>query len=666
VIDDVTTAIVRILDAGRRPVGVGCLVRERLVVTCAHVVADALGLPRGTGEAPSAPIRLDFPFIEGSERSARVIVWWAYRDEVGEHRRHDLALLELPDTPGEAEPARLLKPGHERSGPICAYGFPKRAALGALGDWVEGRLTPPLPNGWLKLLRRQEGERFIEPGCSGGPVVIEDPGIVAGIVSLRRKDPPEAYGIAASVIREALREATSPTGATSSTGQPQGEIRATIARLLEAARNLQLDRNATGQMAQEIIAISELMQHCVEGDLAPERLAALATANEDLADFALRAKRGELDRFFEDAPLRGIVDRLDELTSRVPTALVSAGEIPVDYTENERADIKSILGLRREVEAAQAALARDHVILDGSRRETAWRGLQELKILLTKPRLSLRRLNEARARLEAIKANLLERTARLTRVVLGHYATLLPAGAVFQDREDTPELVLIPAGRFLMGSAEDEEDRDDDEGPQHEVRIGQRFALGRYPVTFEEYDRFADATGRERPGDEDWGRGRRPVINVSWEDAQAYVTWLSAETGRTYRLPSEAEWEYACRAETTSRYWWGDDITTENANYDGRVGTTTEVGSYPANPWGLYDPHGNVWERVKDCWNSNYDDAPKDGRAWLSGECNRRVVRGGSWYNRPENLRSANRNANAIKLQNYYLGFRVARTLITP
>ena len=176
---------------------------------------------------------------------------------------------------------------------------------------------------------------------------------------------------------------------------------------------------------------------------------------------------------------------------------------------------------------------------------------------------------------------------------------------------------MIPAGEFMMGSTEDEEGGHEDEQPRHRVTIGRRFAIGRYPVTFAEYDRFCEAMGREKPNDQGWGRERRPVINVSWQDAQAYIAWLSQETGRTYRLPSEAEWEYACRAGTTSRYTFGDAITSDDANYaDLALGRTSEVGAYPANEWGLHDMHGNVWEWVEDDWHENYRGAPTDGSAW--------------------------------------------------
>jgi formylglycine-generating enzyme required for sulfatase activity len=239
---------------------------------------------------------------------------------------------------------------------------------------------------------------------------------------------------------------------------------------------------------------------------------------------------------------------------------------------------------------------------------------------------------------------------------------------VFRDAPFAPELVVIPAGEFMMGSPERDEGRYDDERPQHRVKIGQRFAIGRYPVTFDEYDRFCEAARREKPGDEGWGRRRRPVINVSLDDAQAYVAWLSQETGKAYRLSSEAEWEYSCRAGTTTRYWFGDAITPENANYaDSRLARTSEVGAYPANDWGLNEMHGNVWEWVEDDWHENYRGAPTDGSAWkdAGGARNPRlcVLRGGSWDNSPRSCRSAYRVSPGSNFRFSLVGFRVARTL---
>jgi formylglycine-generating enzyme required for sulfatase activity len=159
---------------------------------------------------------------------------------------------------------------------------------------------------------------------------------------------------------------------------------------------------------------------------------------------------------------------------------------------------------------------------------------------------------------------------------------------------------------------------------------------------------------------------RRPVINVSREDAKAYIDWPSKETGQPYRLLSEAEWEYVARAGTTTWHWWGDDITPENANYrDSKIGKTTEVGSYSANPWGLHDVNGNVWEWGEDCWNDNYQGAPDDGSAWTSGDCSLRMIRGGSWTSNRGILRAAYRNRHKSTDRDNNIGFRVARTLKT-
>ncbi len=234
-----------------------------------------------------------------------------------------------------------------------------------------------------------------------------------------------------------------------------------------------------------------------------------------------------------------------------------------------------------------------------------------------------------------------------------------------------PEMVSIPPGNFLMGSPESEAERDSDEGPQHEVTIDYAFEIGKYEVTFDEYDVFAKQTNRQLPDDEGWGRGNRPVINVSYDDAQVYVQWLSKETGKKYRLPTEAEWEYAARAGSTTAYWWGDDIGQNNAvchncgsQWDGKQ--TAPVGSFSTNTFGLYDTAGNVWEWTQDCWHADYQGAPVDGSAWLEangGECDRRVVRGGSWNINPQYLRSAIRFRYYTGGANYILGFRVARDL---
>ena len=230
-----------------------------------------------------------------------------------------------------------------------------------------------------------------------------------------------------------------------------------------------------------------------------------------------------------------------------------------------------------------------------------------------------------------------------------------------------PEMVVIPAGSFRMGCVSGVK-CDDDEKPVHNVTIARPFAVSKYELTFEEYDRFTMPTGRV--DDQGWGRGRRPVINVSWQDAQDYVRWLSGETGATYRLLTEAEWEYAARAGTSTAYNWGNQIGSGRANCQGCGSQwdkrqTAPVGSFGANGFGLHDMHGNVWEWVADCWNGSYNGAPSDGSAWTSGDCSDRVLRGGSLYFIPRNLRSAYRLGGPSGYRDLNIGFRVARTL-TP
>jgi formylglycine-generating enzyme required for sulfatase activity len=222
-----------------------------------------------------------------------------------------------------------------------------------------------------------------------------------------------------------------------------------------------------------------------------------------------------------------------------------------------------------------------------------------------------------------------------------------------------------------MGSPAGERGRWPTEGPQHEISIGHDFAVSKYPVTFNEWDACVQQGGCQgySPSDEHWGRGDRPVVNVSWQDAQAYVAWLSARTGQRYRLLSEAEYEYAERAGTQTPYSTGTSISSRQANFVDAAAQSPEgtmpmpVGSFFPNGFGLYDMQGNIWEWVQDCWHDNYAKAPADGSAWLSGDCQRRVVRGGGFNREAKFMRSASRYWIVGELRSALAGFRVARTL---
>ena len=277
-------------------------------------------------------------------------------------------------------------------------------------------------------------------------------------------------------------------------------------------------------------------------------------------------------------------------------------------------------------------------------------------------------------------------------------------GDRFRDCAECPEMVAVPSGTFMMGSPAGEEGRHGDEGPVHEVTIAAPFAIGRYEVTVSEFGRFVEETGYsagsscwtyedgkpEDRADRGWrypgfGQGgSHPVACVSWDDAQAYVAWLSEQTGKAYRLPSESEWEYAARAGTATARHWGEgesgqcrhangadpSVKERYSNWpvpvsscrDGHV-HTAPVGSFRANGWGLHDMLGNAWEWTEDCWNGSYAGAPSDGSAWGHGNCAERVLRGGSWDLDPSTLRAAYRNRKSTGIRLHGNGFRVARTL---
>jgi formylglycine-generating enzyme required for sulfatase activity len=235
------------------------------------------------------------------------------------------------------------------------------------------------------------------------------------------------------------------------------------------------------------------------------------------------------------------------------------------------------------------------------------------------------------------------------------------------------DMVLIPGGTFMMGSPDGEEDANSTEKPQHEVTVPQ-FFIGRYPITQGQWRVVASYPQVDRqlnPDPSDFKGDNRPVESVDWDDATEFCQRLSQRTGRQYRLPSEAEWEYACRAGTQTPFSFGNYISTELANYNGSAygespkcegkDETTDVGSYPPNNFGLYDMHGNVWEWCEDDWHDSYEGAPTDGSTWLKEnrtETNR-LLRGGSWFNLPSYCRSVVRDFDSYDSRDYFIGFRV-------
>jgi formylglycine-generating enzyme required for sulfatase activity len=223
-------------------------------------------------------------------------------------------------------------------------------------------------------------------------------------------------------------------------------------------------------------------------------------------------------------------------------------------------------------------------------------------------------------------------------------------------------MIQIQSGSFTMGSSEDEPGHSRNEAPAHVVRIDYDFEIGKYPVTFREWDlAMQNGFSGPRTCDQGWGRGRRPVINVSYLEILKYIDWLNNVTQKLYRLPSEAEWEYVCRAGTTSRYSFGDTITRKQAQF--RAKGPAPVDRFPPNQWGVVGMHGNTFEWCEDCWNDSYVDAPSDGSPWTNRDCNNRIWRGGAWGGSPEWLRSATRFHYEKDFRYCDGGFRLVRTL---
>jgi formylglycine-generating enzyme required for sulfatase activity len=247
---------------------------------------------------------------------------------------------------------------------------------------------------------------------------------------------------------------------------------------------------------------------------------------------------------------------------------------------------------------------------------------------------------------------------------------LKPLASFRECAKDCPEMVVVPAGEFMMGSPATEKGRYANEGPQRLITIAKPFAVSKFAVTFADWDACVSVGGCPHVSDSGFERGTRPVINVRWDEAQQYGAWFSKMTGRPYRLLTETEWEYAARAGSATAYFWGDQIGEGNANcndcgsqWDGRQ--TSPVGSFKPNAFGLYDMAGNVWQWVQDCYHDHYNGAPTDGSARITGDCSRRVVRGGSWGNIPQYLRSASREWFSADDRDFHIGFRLGRTL-TP
>jgi formylglycine-generating enzyme required for sulfatase activity len=426
---------------------------------------------------------------------------------------------------------------------------------------------------------------------------------------------------------------------TSEAAKPARKARKPVAAPTDAAKR----ERQRAEEEQRRRASAEARAQAAESEAAKlraaERKAATRAAARAAADRAAAAKATQA---------RIAAERLaaDQIAARAAEAEAAAREAAArEIAAREMAAREAAAREAKEI-AAQEAAAKEAAAREAAARESARQAA----------------VKEAAAREITIR----RAAARLSssREILGSRAQP-NFGTVFRDCTDCPELVWLPQGEFLMGEPGSAS------GPRHVVRIGYPLAVGKFEVTFSEWDAcVADGGCRRRPDDSGWGRGRQPVVNVSWDDAQQYVAWLSRRTRKGYRLLTEAEWEYAARAGSHVRYWWGNDAGQGDANcngcgsrWDGR--RAAPVGSFAPNPFGLHDMHGNVSEWVQDCYHDRYQDAPGDGSAWtlactVAGDI--RILRGGTWRDPTHATRSAARSSASVRYYDNRIGFRIART----
>ncbi len=539
------------------------------------------------------------------------------------------------------------------------------------------------------------------------------------LAGARAVAPPPARGVGArtwvlsatvAVLALALvgllaRDASAPA--------PTSQVIAQLQADLDAAKHAAADADARAAKLQADLSASQAQVQTAAADAQSARAsaaegakkladatAALAAANDRVAKLQadLAASQAQAQAAGADAQAR-VAKLQADLTAGQTQAQAAAADGAkklADATAALAAANDNIAKLQSDLAASQAqaqAAAADAAKLrvtaddNAKKLSAAMAALEAANDGIAKLQADLA-ASQARAQPQATAApaksgacggsgpSLASLASRPPRVLSAAEECALKAGDEYRECAGCPAMLVIPQGTFMIGSPATEPERVSDEGPQHEVRIAKPFAVGMFTVTFDEWDACVagGGCGGYRPSDEGWGRGRRPVINVSWNDAQSYVKWLSSKTSKPYRLLSESEWEYAARAGTTTAFWEGATISPDQANYNGTQNynggptgvyrkQTVPVGGFAPNAFGLYDMNGNVWQWVEDCYNDSYSGAPQDGSPLTNDRCGVRVLRSGSWFDLPRNLRAAVRFRFIPGLRDSSVGFRVARTL---
>ncbi|NVO22625.1 SUMF1/EgtB/PvdO family nonheme iron enzyme [Donghicola mangrovi] len=609
------------------------LIGPYMAVTCAHVLSDAT-------VKPDIEAVLRFPRLN-FEAKATISGWRAFDRSLAPGT--DIALLTLA---GEA-PANSWRPMEARR-PVYDADVVSLEYLTARCDGDPRAASVQYGEGSVISLT---GRRFSDPGMSGTGLFYCDQGErLLGIVAGRPKSEgqTEAYAIPADEIQKLLADCAD---------KPVVDVSLDLFQVLTECFLAEVSENLHSLVQIHVQAATKVLGKPSE-----------VWTEYDIQDLCCLHSTMERAGYGGVGLPKGVAEALTclstltaELTYDADHCLVA---IPVDVETRQKLEAlkNNLIAFRQSpFFPEQATQPADTLIL-------------EISTSIVFEHLLPLQLSNCNANLQKAAGDVYCGLGRVLPALLGRRADLLPPGTIFADSLElwAPEMVVMPMGRFLMGSLEHEEDRDNNEGPQHEVVIDRPFALARFALTFEEYDLFSEAAGRSKPIDGSTGRDRHPVFNVSWNAAHVWCDWISRKTGATWRLPSEAEWEYACRAGTRTRYFHGDEITTDEANFDGsQIGETYRMKMTPVdhpefrgNGFGLWQMHGNVYEWCADDWSDDYS-SPRTQLALIEQPRTvYKAIRGGSNSSHPRDLRSASRDRYYSSNSSYSVGFRPARSLL--
>ncbi len=682
-------AIIRIFSADGEYFGTGVLAISGLVVTCAHVVCMAVGQNEDRVNIPDVKgrIKVDFPFLPDSSvpfnnRQAYDVdlADGGWGPANGWKPNNDIAVLKLLGTPPFEDGYRFNNKIIDSEQSASFYGFTRDNLAGGL---VSGTLQETITALGVQNFDTKDHAYTVRHGCSGASIFEKTSGgasLIQGMVignndehsMLKGREKERiAYIIPAARIYDLVNSV-------SQNRKSSGEIEelAGLEQLLKLARCKTEELRGTVNSAEQFARLSflcfdKIEQLSKQGDLSPE---CWHTVMDNIYRAQQTIESRGYDRYLSLVPFGDLSPKLHSLMKKIEKVYPEGCEqdqIENDILDEKLAHKKELEDLQEEIETRLSYLRNKAGNLNEEKKKRAIGILEKLEFELLQEFICLTVIDNIRQTLQELdKTDIFAELVICIQLFMGKNTHRLKPGMVFRDSRHSPEMVMIPSGSFMMGSPDDDEGRDNDEGPHHLVSINDSFAVSRFTITFEEWDAFVQDSGYEhKPDDRGWGRGRHPVINVSWDDAQAYIKWLNEKAGQQYRLLSEAEWEYCCRTGTKTRYWWGDDITQDQANYNRNIGKTVPVDHYKPNPWGLYQMHGNVEEWCQDEWHNNYEGVPTDGSARVSSSANEvggRVLRGGSWVIIPRNLRSAFRGDILPTIRVSYVGFRISRTSFTP